>query len=449
MMKKAFKNEQGMALLMVMGSISILTYLLADFTFETKINQLKAYNSQDRAQARLTAEAGIHFTLAKMRIYQEARNKLEQNESLKAAVKPSQIDRILTQPFIYPIPLGKKAGLIQKNALKEFEDGTIIKGNLNVVTTQVSGFLNPNNLRIPRVQPRPADEGRERDPDEQGQSAKKTPLQVTEEKIFAMLEEELRRRREEDNSFNENYSNLQPDILLKELKYYVNSLQTVQSLDDPAMTEVQAIYTEKGMIAKHAPMTSIEEFYLLAGWPEVVIEMVKDRFTVHEVGFISLNELNENTLRLIFPDITEVQSEEFFRARDGDDELGELPKPFQTVEDFKALVVTQLAITSAAQFEERQKEFEAANLRFGVAGKLYRVESTARFNTSTVKITAFIDLPVKPEPAPAPQAPSSPRAGGQPNPVPAPTPTPAPSSGTKPGFKLELMPPRIIEYRVD
>jgi hypothetical protein len=198
MMKKAFKNEQGMALLMVMGSISILTYLLADFTFETKINQLKAYNSQDRAQARLTAEAGIHFTLAKMRIYQEARNKLEQNESLKAAVKPSQIDRILTQPFIYPIPLGKKAGLIQKNALKEFEDGTIIKGNLNVVTTQVSGFLNPNNLRIPRVQPRPADEGRERDPDEQGQSAKKTPLQVTEEKIFAMLEEELRRRREED-----------------------------------------------------------------------------------------------------------------------------------------------------------------------------------------------------------------------------------------------------------
>jgi hypothetical protein len=193
-------------------------------------------------------------------------------------------------------------------------------------------------------------------------------------------------------------------------------------------------------------MTSLDEFYLLAGWPEVVIDLVKDRFTVHEVGFISLNELNQNTLRLIFPDITEVQSEEFFRYRDGDEELGEQAKPFQAVEDFKSLVVNQLAIVSDAQFEERQKEFEAANLRFGVAGKLYRIESTARFNTSTVKITAFVDLPVKPQPKP----PTTPSTGTGSQPPPAPTPTPAPGGQSgQAALKLELMPPRIVEFRVD
>ena len=263
-----------------------------------------------------------------------------------------------------------------------------------------------------------------------------------------MLEEELRLKREQDNSFNENYSNLEADRLLKELKYFVNSRQTIQSLDDPVLSEVESIYVEKGMIAKHAPMTSLDEFYLLAGWPEAIIELVKDRFTVHEVGFISLNELNQNTLRLIFPDITEVQSEEFFRFRDGDEELGELPKPFQAVEDFKNLVINQLAIVTQAQFEERQKEFESANLRFGVAGKLYRVESTSRYNTSTVKITAFIDLPVKPQ-LPPPPAPGT-GSGQTPNPVPPPTPTPPPGgSSGKAAFKLELMPPRIVEYRVD
>ncbi len=449
-LRTIIKNDRGMALLMVMGSIAILTYLLADFTFETKINQLKAYNSQDRSQASLTAEAGIHFTLAKMRIYQEARNKLEQNKSLQSAVKPSQIDSILTQPFVYPIPLPKKAGLIQKNALKDFENGTIIKGSLNVVVNKISGFLNPNNLRIPRVKPSSGtstgDQGQGQGQGQgQSQNQQKTPLEITEGKILSMLEEELRLKREEDDAFNENYSALEADTLLKELKYFVNSRQTIQSIDDPVLSEIESIYQEKGAIAKHAPMTSLDEFYLLAGWPEVIIDLVKDRFTVHEIGFIALNELNTNTLRLLFPDITEVQSGEFFRARDGDDELGEAPSPFQSVEDFKTLVVNKLAIVSDAQFEARQKEFEAANLRFGVAGKLYRVESTASYNTATVKITAFIDLPVKPEPPkPVPSPTPTPTLGGGP----APTPTPEPNQDPK-KFKLELMPPRIVEYRVD
>jgi type II secretory pathway component PulK len=85
--KKLLKNqaqeEKGMALLMVMSSIAILTYLLADFTFETKVHQIKAYNAQDRAQARLTAEAGISFSLGKLRIYQELRNRLEKNKNIK------------------------------------------------------------------------------------------------------------------------------------------------------------------------------------------------------------------------------------------------------------------------------------------------------------------------------------------------------------------------------
>ncbi|MCR9206492.1 MAG: hypothetical protein NXH75_18055, partial [Halobacteriovoraceae bacterium] len=121
-LKKVHKSEKGIALLMVMSSIALLAFLLADFTFETKINQLKAYNAQDRAQARLNAEAGIHFSLAKLRIYQEVRNRLEKNESLKAVIKPQVLEQVVTQPFVIPIPVMPKASLIQKNAINEFQD---------------------------------------------------------------------------------------------------------------------------------------------------------------------------------------------------------------------------------------------------------------------------------------------------------------------------------------
>ena len=117
MIKKTVQNERGMAMLMVISSIAILTFLATDFAFETNLNKLKSYNAQDRLQARFSAEAGLHFALAKMRIYQEVKNKLEKNSSAKSLIKPSQIEQVLTQPFIYPIPLPAKASNIQKSYL--------------------------------------------------------------------------------------------------------------------------------------------------------------------------------------------------------------------------------------------------------------------------------------------------------------------------------------------
>ena len=114
------KRESGVAILMVMTSITILTFLLADFTFETKINKLRVYNQQDMTQARLNAEAGLTFALAKLRLYQEGFNLLEKNESAKKMVGPRTLETVISQPFLFPIDesLLKKANLIQRNAAK-------------------------------------------------------------------------------------------------------------------------------------------------------------------------------------------------------------------------------------------------------------------------------------------------------------------------------------------
>lgn len=462
-------DESGMALLMVISSIALLTYLLADFTFETKVNQIKAYNAQDRIQARLTAEAGIHFSMGKLRIYQEARNKMEQNENVKNMLKPSVLDNVLTQPFIFPIPVGEDMSIIQKNAIDTFAKGTALKGELNVTMSKISGFLNPNNLRIVPVTDPSQEEEENRNqnsqfqsnnPDDDQAQQNKTPLEVTEDKILQMLKDVFERERETSDYFNTNYSNLDPEILVKELKYYVNNKGAI---DDPMFPEIESKYEQAELTPKHAPMSSIDEFYLLAGWPEYIVNLVIDRFTVHEVGYIALNEINENTLRLIFPTVTELQSEEFFKYRDGDPEIQEEPKPFQSVEDFKNLVVNTLGIVSATKFDERQAEFKAANLNFGVAGKLYKVESIGRYNTAEVKITAYIDLPVKPQPKTTPgqnqngqnqnqnqnQNPnanqnSNPNLNNNQN-----SQNGSNQSGKPQEPKTEFMVPRIIEIRVD
>ena len=79
-LKSSIKQERGVALLMVLSTITLLTYVLAEFTFETKLNKIKTQNLMDKLQSRLTAEAGVKFALAKLRIYGEAINLLEKNK---------------------------------------------------------------------------------------------------------------------------------------------------------------------------------------------------------------------------------------------------------------------------------------------------------------------------------------------------------------------------------
>jgi len=118
--KETLKSESGIALLMVMGVIAILTFLLADFTFETKLNKIKIYNQQDKIQARLNAEAGLNMALAKLRLYQEGRNRIEKDDGIKSSFPSSDLESIIIQPFVYPPPLSSKASIIQRSALDEF-----------------------------------------------------------------------------------------------------------------------------------------------------------------------------------------------------------------------------------------------------------------------------------------------------------------------------------------
>lgn len=446
--KILINNDRGVALLMVIGFITILAALLVDFSFETKINTLKAYNSQDRVSARLNAEAGLNFAMGQLRIYQEARNLIEKNDSAKSVIKPAVLEATLTQPFIYPIPAPPKASAMQKSALEDFNDETLIQGQFRLQIIPVRGFLNPNSLRLPTVDPNEVNQGNLNGQNPGDQQTTKKPHEYTAEKILQLIQDQIQTFKEDDDPFIDEYPNLDPKLMVAELKVFVNNPRLVE---DPFKQEALSLYVQENIIPKHAPLTSLSEMYLLLGWPEYLLNKIIKQLTVHEVGFISLNDLDLSGLKLIFPQISPEQIEEFFRHRDGDEELNENPQPFRSVSDFKNLIVQKLAVVSAQGFDERAKEFEQGNLKFGVAGKLYKVESVGIFNETKVTLTAFVDLPVKDPPKEPVKPPEPENPAGTPPATPPPIDpnNPAPDPNKKEEIKLELLAPRIVEIIVD
>ena len=389
MMMNKSSHTSGLALLMVISIITLLTFVLIEFTFETKLNKIRIYNQQDRAQAKLNAEAGMKFALSKLRIYKVARNLLEQNESIKDIIGPDKLEAIITEEFVYPIPVPKDASIIQKTAVNDFMKESLLVGGVAISISPVSGFLNPNNLRIPAIT------------DQEKQTASgKTPEAYIEEEMINSFRETFEREKEKNDDFAIAYGDIDPELLVKELKFFVND-KNIETGDD--LAQFEATYQQKDIIPKHAPLSSISELYLLAGWDDTIIDLVKDKLTVHQVSIIPINKITDSQLRVLFPGITDEQVEDFFKYRDGDPQAENAqineeggPHPFRSVEDFKAAIVNRLSIVDSTTYDTRIKEFEVAGIKLGVAGMLFKVVSTGEYNRATYTLTAYISLPVKP-----------------------------------------------------
>ena len=455
---KSLRSQSGIALMLVLGVIAILTFLLADFTFETKLNKIKVYNQQDKIQARLNAESGVNFAIAKLRMYQEGRNRIEKDESIKAAFPTSDLEAIIIQPFIYPIPTPKGAGIIQRTALEEFTKKTLFRGELAVSFTKISGFLNPNGLRLKATKTGSSDsqktiigEEDEEEEEEDEEDSKSTVTnnttgeqskskgeradKIIEKKIVEALQRLFKDKSDNDEEFHSKYSNLDPNYLVKELKFYVNDSNKFQDAERP---EIESKFSQKNITPKHAPMSSIDELYLLPSWDDAIVDLIKDRMSVHEVNVISINEITIQDLKILFPAINDIQIEEFYKYRDGDVDKKIKPNKFKNAEDFKTVVVTTLNIVSDTEYEERISELKQAGLTIDTAGKLYKINSRGSFNNAVYNVIAYIDLPIKPSPEKKPSK-------GDPNK----TETKKPKTKEDKPVPVELSLPRVIEMRLE
>lgn len=388
--KSILNNQSGIAIIMVTTAVAILTVLLAQFTYETKLNKIRIEGQVDKVQAKLNAEAGLQYALSVLKVYREAWNKLEDNTSLQSTISKNDIEAIATQPFIIPIPTSSELNVLQKNAIADFEKDSLIQGNLSVSMKAITGFLNPNTLRVIKSV------GQEQGQTQQtNKGSSLAPYQFMEKTFTEMLEKTFREEIENSESFALHYSNLDPALLVKELKYYVSGKN---DYDEPEKADIERKYQNEEMTAKHAAFETTDELYSLAGWDDEIVNLIKDRISVHNVSVINVNEITLNQLKVLFPEMTDVALEEFFKYRDGDEENGTSPSALRTEKDFKELITNKLGAIQTTDYDKRIKEFADAGIVIGTGGKLFKVESIGAYGSATYKLTAFVDLPVKPQP---------------------------------------------------
>lgn len=380
-LKKILNNQSGVALMIVMTSIIILTAVMVNFTYEGQINKLKGVNIENRGQAKLTAEAGLKFAMTRLRLYKEAYNFLQKNKNAQGFVTQKMLNIIWSFPFIYPIPTQKGMSRVQKDAIGDFNEETILNGNMNLSIQNISNRINLNLIRVSLLNIAKKEDDDE-DPSEENLEFN------AEQQLLNAFQLKINKRSETDDSFAAQYLGMDLIPLVNNLKYYVSD---PESLNDGSLNEAE--FSNIGISPKRAPLTSYQELYTLPGWTDELAEMIQREFTIHGAVMIDINKINDTVLQLLIPELNEDEIKNFFKYRDDPED----PHFFNTLDDFKNYVVGQARLISTEVFNDRFAKFKAQGIKFGPSPSLFKIKSTGSIGRANYNIVAYVVLPGLPE----------------------------------------------------
>lgn len=443
-MKNILRNQRGVALMMILTSIIILTAIYGQFTFDSKISRIRATNILDRTQAKLLAESGLQLAMARLRLYKEAFNKVESNPDAKKMVQPALLNQLWEVPYVYPIPLDKNASVILKDTVAKFTDESLLDGLMKVTIQNISSRINLNLLRTDVTKLKTDDNGNIIPPDSSGlfdtgnEAADKISLDQT---LYQLLKRLVDEKKEKDEAFADRWGNLNYQELFTNLKYYTSDYQTMAN--DPMIGEAEGAFQKIPLTPKFGPLSSTSELYAIPGWRDEIIDLIKNEFSVYPSMQIDLNKITSNMLKLLFPDISEDDIKRFFEYRDNPED----PQEINTVADLKKYFVDQARVISPEVFDARIKAFQDSGISFGSNPNLFKVVSVGEYNRAIYTLVAYVVLPPQEQVQNTNNNQRPPPDPNNPNPNPNPNPANNNTNNQKP--ITQLLDPRIIEIQIN
>lgn len=384
--RSILKNQKGVALMMVLSTIMILTTLMYTFRFDTGINKIKAANYQSKIQAKLNAEAGLKLALLRLEIFQQISNTIEKNQDLKKMVNSQVINMVWNTPLAFPLPVLPSMSVIEKSAIDKFEAQSLLNGSMTITIESLAHKINLNLLRLSMFTDyqKGIDPNKNRTSTENDESSG-DPTEEIEDRLKDLLSTAILKKSEEDELFLQKYSGIRVEELIAAIKFYVSDERRDIGTYG---TQIEAEFNNRKLTAKHAPLTSLSELYLLPGWNDELVDLIKNEITVHGDPIIDLNKLTANLLRMLIPDIPLQKITEYFKLRNHP----ENPLLFNKIEDFKNYFVEEARIISATDLDDRLKLFEKAGIKFSNSPQLFKVISVGAHQSLQYTVEAIVTM---------------------------------------------------------
>ncbi|MBM4391622.1 MAG: general secretion pathway protein GspK [Deltaproteobacteria bacterium] len=378
------RSRGGIALIVVTAALMILTTLVVDIDFGTRVRFIAATHNRDSTQAYWIANSGMSLMRLVLMGNKQLNDYVKSNSTLKTYFAESGLptnDLLLTYlPFINTGLLRMMfvgGGDLDEDEVTEYAQ----TGELSEETVQESRqggsskFKNRNFLDFEGDFSAEAN-GEDCKINISGLANHEDP--ITEDPIYEMLEALMSG---EENEMWLRERNLRPEELVGNLADWVDSDSTVASgagsYEDNYYNRLDSPY-----MAKNAPFDSMDEIRLVEGWQDAVFERWGDKITIYGSKKINIACTDQEVIKMMLRAwggiSTDAEAEYVLQGLEQWKADGNV---ISTCNDFKNAVQEKAGITMDEDFSTYCTS----------KNTVYTVKSTGSVGDVMVTITAVID----------------------------------------------------------
>jgi type II secretory pathway component PulK len=391
-------RESGIALFMVVASMTILGLIVTEFTYIAQVNSRMAFDSLDQVKAHYLAKSGLKLSLIRIRAYQnlKALAKTAGGGAASSMIPKGLLEKIWSFPFFYPIPLDIP-GLApsEKDQIKEFTKNAAIEGRFSALIESESSKYNLNSIlapfaAVPSPTPTPSSPAAGGPSGPGGPNAQapttsptSTPVPTfnpieAQKSLAAYITQILNNRIESDEEFSAEYRDLKVDEFVDNLISWADATHERQSAPNSS-------FHPKG-----GPFYSLSELRMIDPMDDRLYEVLAPHFTVSAVPGLNVNTVKDTTLKAFFPQMTDEELKEFFKFRDSAD----ADNSFKDEEAFFTYLKSNVAALRGSDLEldRLKEEFRKRNLRIVTDESHFRVTIQATVNQATRLLQAEVML---------------------------------------------------------
>ncbi len=391
---KRRRQERGVAILMALVFLLIMTYIATEVTKDTSVEYLSAVNEINNVKAYYAAKSGMELSLLRIKIFQQV-----EASGVRKQLGPmgTMLDLIWQFPFSWPPDemLTGALSSVDASQLKKTVKASKMDARFQTTILSEGSKIDINDLGSPS------------------------------EALARFAAQQLRliwtQKMQTDQAFQERFRDFRFEEVLNNIADWVD-------LDTNGRngSNENGLYQQKfksNLIPPNEPFKTAEELHLVAGMTDQFYDFLMSHCTVYGSKAVNVNQANREILMAIDPAIDVRLADEIIENRNRPN-VG----PFPDRAAFEAFLTSR-----GVNVERNRANWPPLNFD---GEQFFRVKSRGQFGRASREIVAIVYdfdrvkstiAPLVVPPTPTPGAGGGAAVGGGSNPT-QPTPTPTPGS---------------------
>lgn len=295
------RSERGMALMIAVFAVVLMSAILVEITKDTSIDYVVANHQVNRVRAYYAAKSAVEMSLLRIMLYKQAVVAL--GDSLGG--NKGMLDPIWSFPFMWPptVAVNDKVTEVDKSTLNEVVKESFMTAQYAVTIAPEGGKLDINDLG----------------------SDVKALKQSMIKQVVKIFESEV----EHNEEFAKEYRGYNFQELVNNIADYID--EDKQGLNGGDESAPYRDFNEPGVeMPPNRALRTVDELHMVGGMTDVFYNILAPRVTVYGTKGVNVNFADKDTLMSLDPTMTEEAVTKAISRRSNPKEGG----PFKNEQDF-------------------------------------------------------------------------------------------------------------------